>query len=65
MREHTWYMSSKDWEHYLNVLSLMEYTEPETDEFEALKDELQSIPGHPQNVNPEDFIRVKITSVQH
>lgn len=65
MRVHTWRMTKNVYEEYLNILSLIEFSEPETDEFLALTDELQSLPGHPKGVAPEDYIRVEVTSVQH
>ena len=65
MREHIWRMSKSTYEYYLNILGLIQYTQPETDEFEALKDELQSLPGHPKDMQFGDFVRVEITSVQH
>ena len=65
MKEYLWRMNRTTWEHYLNVLSLLEFSEPETDEYEALKDELRSLPGHPKGTTPEDFIRVEVTTVQH
>jgi hypothetical protein len=58
-------MDKGTFEKYLNILSLIEFSKPETDEFAALTDELRSLPGHPKGVHPEDFVRVELTSVQH
>jgi hypothetical protein len=58
-------MSKGTYERYLNILSLMEFTEPETDEFLALSDEMMSLPGHPRDLQPNEYLKPRINSVQH
>lgn len=65
LKKRIWRMSRNTWESYLNILSLLEYTNPDSDEYEALKEDLRSLPGHPNDLAPNEYIKPMITTVQN
>lgn len=65
MKHFHWRMSKDTAEKFLNILSLLEFSEPETDEYEALKDELRSLPGHPADFAENDYMTWEIVTVTH
>ena len=62
LKKRTWYVSRDVWEKFINILALLEFAEPNTDEYEALKDELCSLPGLPQDLAPNEYVKAEITS---
>ena len=65
LKKRIWYVSRDVWEKYLGILGLLEFSVPESDEYEALKDELCSLPGIPQDLAPNEYVKAEITTVQH
>ena len=65
MKVHIWSMSKAIHARCLELLNLIAFAEEGTNEYETLKDELQSLPGYPKNMGPDDHTWLDVTSVQH
>lgn len=48
-----WFVSAETFAEFHGLVQQIGETEEGSDEFEALKDAIQSLPGYPQGINPE------------
>jgi hypothetical protein len=55
-------MSKTTADRFIALMDMLEFYEPDTDDYLAIADEIRSLPGHPMHTDENDFIRWEITT---